>query len=213
MQELQSLDNLYLILFFLVPGFIVLFVRSQFVTGRRPTRSATFLSYLTVSLIYYALALPFIGLVLSAPTPGKGWPLAAWLAGWFALIIVGPAILGLVLGINIQKDLFRRVLQWIGLNPVHVVPTAWDWKFGGMTPQWVLVTLKDGTRFAGFCGSESFMSSDPAERDIYIERIYDVDDKNNWSSRREKGVLIAAGEIQTIEFWPYILEESTNGER
>ncbi len=31
-----------------------------------------------------------------------------------------------------------------------------------MSAQWVLVTLKDGTRFAGFCGSESFMSSDPA---------------------------------------------------
>ena len=32
----------------------------------------------------------------------------------------------------------------------------------GDDPQWVLVTLKDGTRFAGFCGTGSFMSSDPA---------------------------------------------------
>ena len=79
-----------------------------------------------------------------------------------------------------------------------------------MSSQWVLVTLKDGTRFAGFCGPESFMSSDPTERDIYIERIYDVDDQNNWSSRREKGVLITAGEIQTIEFWPHTSEESAN---
>lgn len=213
MQELPSIDNLYPVLLFLVPGFIVLFVRSQFVTGRSPSRSTTVLSYLIVSIIYYALALPFIGLVLSAPTPGKGWPLAAWLAGWFALIIAGPAILGLVLGVNIQKDLLRRVLQWIGLNPVHVVPTAWDWKFGGMTPQWVLVTLKDGTRFAGFCGSGSFMSSDPAERDIYIERIYDVDDENNWNPRGENGVLIFAGEIQTIEFWPDVEQEIANDER
>ena len=208
MQKLPSLDNLYLILLFLVPGFIVLFVRSQFVTGRSPDRSTTVLSYLIVSLIYYALALPFIGFVLSAETPSKGQVLA-----WFVLIVIGPAMLGLALGLNIQKDWFRRALQRCGLNPVHVVPTAWDWKFGGMTPQWVLVTLKDSTRFAGFCGSGSFMSSDPAERDIYIEQIYDVDDQKNWNPRGENGVLIAVGEIQTIEFWPDVEQETANDER
>ena len=79
-----------------------------------------------------------------------------------------------------------------------------------MTEQWVLVTLKDGTRFAGFCGDESFMSSDPSERDIYIQWTYDIDDQNNWSSRGENGVLIAAGEVQTIEFWPCNPQEDAN---
>lgn len=146
------------------------------------------------------MALPFVGSVLSIQEPGYEKALA-----WFALTFVGPAVLGLLLGVNIQKDLFRRVLQRCGLNPVHVIPTAWDWKFGVMKEQWVLVTLKDGTRFAGFCGNDSFMSSDPAERDIYIQWIYDIDDNNNWSQRGENGVLIAAGEISTIEFWPTIL--------
>ncbi len=198
MPDLRSLDNLYLILGFIVPGLIVLFIRSQFVTGRSPPHSAALLTYLTVSVIYYALALPFVDFVLSIHKPGYGKTLA-----WFALIIVGPAALGLLLGVNIQKDLFRRFLRWRGLNPVHVVPTAWDWKFGDMTDQWVLVTLKNGTRFGGFCGLDSFMSSDPAERDIYIQWIYDIDKGNKWSSRGENGVLITAGEVSTIEFWPY----------
>ena len=129
---------------------------------------------------------------------------------WFALILVGPAILGLLLGVNIQTDAFRRFLQWSRLNPVHVIPTAWEWKFRGMSEQWVLVTLKDGTRFAGFCGSGSFMSSDPVERDIYIERIYDIDDDDRWISRGEKGLLVAAGEVQTIEFWPPNSKEKAN---
>ncbi len=34
---------------------------------------------------------------------------------------------------------------------------------GRMQASWVLVTLKDGTRFAGFCGSASFISPDPQE--------------------------------------------------
>ena len=206
MEELQSVDRLYSILPFLIPGFIVLFVRSQFVTGPRPAHSTTVVSYLIISVIYYALAQLFIHFLPSTPALTEGWALA----GWLGLIVVGPVILGLGAGFNIQYDLLRRGLQWFGLNPVHVVPTAWDWKFGGMSPQWVLVTLKDGTRFAGFCGSESFMSSDPAERDIYIERIYNVDDDNNWNSRGENSVLIAAGEIQTIEFWPEVQQEIAN---
>ena len=205
MLDLKYPDDLYFILGFLVPGLIVLFVRSQFVTGRRPSHSAELLSYLTVSVIYYALALPFVDFVLSIHAPDYCKVLA-----WFTLIFIGPAALGLILGINAQKSLFRRVLQICRLNPVHVMPTAWDWKFGGMTDQWVLVTLKDGTRFAGFCGSDSFMSSDPAERDIYIQWIYDIDDKNRWSSRGENGVLIAAGEVRTIEFWLYTSKENAN---
>ena len=206
MPDLTSFENLYLILGFLVPGLVVLFVRSQFVTGRRPAHEAALLSYLTISVIYYALALPFVDFVLSIQEPSYFKVLA-----WFTLIFVGPTALGLLLGINIQKDVLRGCLQWCGLNPVHVMPTAWDWKFGGMTTQWVLVTLKDGTRFAGFCGPESFMSSDPSERDIYIQRIYDIDEQDKWSSRGEKGVLIVAGEIQTIEFWPANSKENTNG--
>ena len=205
MSDLKFLDNLYMILGFLVPGLIVIFVRSQFLTGRSPSHSEAFLSYLTVSVIYYALAFPFVDFVLSIHEPGYGKVLA-----WFSLIFIGPAMLGLLLGINIQKNLFRRVLHWFRLNPIHVMPTAWDWKFGNMTSQWVLVTLKDGTRFAGFCGPESFMSSDPTERDIYIQWIYNIDDQNNWTPRGENGVLIAAGEIRTIEFWPYTSQENAN---
>ena len=58
-----------------------------------------------------------------------------------------------------------------------------------MPPQWVLVTLKDGTRFAGYCGPQSFITSDPAERDMYIEQIYDLDADHQWVSVGKKEVL------------------------
>ena len=208
MSNLMFLDNIYLALLFFVPGLVVLFVRSQFVMGAKIPHSAAWLPYLAISVIYYALAFPLIEFVVAIDEPVYGKILA-----WFSLVFAGPAVLGLVLGINIQENLFRRLLQRCGLNPVHVIPTAWDWKFGNMTEQWVLVTLKDGTRFAGFCGSDSFMSSDPAERDIYIQQVYDVDDNDNWSSSGEKALLITADEVQTVEFWPYVLQESYDAKR
>ena len=208
MPDLDSLENIYLVLLFFVPGLVVLFVRSQFVTGAKFPHSAALLPYLAISVIYYAPAFPLIEFVVAIDEPIYGKILA-----WISLVFAGPAILGLVLGINIQTDLFRGLLQRCGLNPVHVIPTAWDWKFGNMTEQWVLVTLKDGTRFAGLCGSDSFMSSDPTERDIYIQQVYDVDDDDNWSSPGEKALLITADEVQTIEFWPYVLQENYDAKR
>ena len=208
MADLVFVEKIYLILLFFVPGLVVLFVRSQFVTGAKFPQSAALLPYLAISVIYYAPAFPLIEFVVAIDEPIYGKILA-----WISLVFAGPAILGLVLGINIQTDFFRRLLKRFGLNPVHVIPTAWDWKFGNMTEQWVLVTLKDGTRFAGFCGSESFMSSDPTERDIYIQQVYDVDDDDNWSSSGEKSLLITADEVQTIEFWPYVLQESYDVQR
>ena len=199
MSTLNSLLNYYVIIGILVPGLIILFVRSQFLTGRDLPRSSSILSYLAVSLIYYAIAFPLIEPIYSTLKPEYAKKMA-----WFALVFLGPAVLGLLLGISIQKDLLRRLLRWCCLNPVHPVPTAWDWKFGGMPEQWVLVTLKDATRFAGLCGADSFISSDPAERDIYIQMVYDLNDDDKWLSCGEKSVLIAGGEIKTVEFWPYV---------
>ena len=62
------------------------------------------------------------------------------------------------------------------------------------------------------------MSSDPEERDIYIQWVYDIDANDNWSlpskpdEACEKGVLIAAGEIQSVEFWTHTPQENENAQ-
>lgn len=199
-------ENFYSIIGVLVPGMIILFVRSQFVTGRlNPPHPI--LSYLAVSGVYYALVLLAVNPVPYLQGPGQGKRL-----GWFLLVFVLPVILGLLLGYDAQKQFLYRFFRWvgrpIGLNPVHGMPSAWDRKFGNMNEQWVLVTLNDGTRFGGFLGEDSFMSSDPNERDIYIQWVYDIDENNNWSSRGDNGILVVAGKIRTMEFWPYEPKET-----
>lgn len=204
MAELISNDNAYLILFFLVPGLVVLYVRAQFLTGWHPLQPTAVLSYFTISAIYYALALPLVNFVLPISLESGS------LLAWFTLVFIGPAALGLFLGVAVQKNWAFRALQWLRLNPVHPVPTAWDWKFGKMESQWVLVTLQDGTQFGGYFDSESFASSDPSERDIYIQWVCDIDSEDKWHPRNDKSVLIASDQVQTIEFWSNKTRENTS---
>ena len=208
---MTSLGTPYLI-GLIVPGLIALFIRSQFVTGWRPSRRDNVLSYITISIIYYSLVLPLVDLAL----PEKAEHSILVLV-WFCVVFIGPAALGLLLGVNIQKDLCRRVFRKCGLNLVHVMPTAWDWRFGTLAgEQWVLVNLTDGTCLAGFLGPDSFASSgDLGERDIYIQETYDIDENDNWvphNPHGESGVLVSSGNIKTIEFWPCNPQESENAQ-
>lgn len=204
MPNIKSLDTVYLVLTFLVPGLVATFVRAQFITGRVPSHAEAALTYLTLSLIYYALALPIVGHSIPNQISESITTFA-----WVVLIFVGPALFGLLLGLNAQKEWLRKILRRMGLYPVHVVPAAWDWKFGNMKEEWVLVVLKNGTRWAGFCGQASFTSSDPKERDVYVEKVYELDKDDLWQPR-ESSVLITAGEISTIEFWPYRPQETAH---
>ena len=161
MDGILSLENLSIVMAFVVPGFIALSVRSQFFTGIAAfDPRERLLSYVAISVVYGTLVLRLVG------------PAQILNSTWIFLLVlfIGPVFLGVILGINIQNDFFRRVLSSLGLFTVHPVPTAWDWKFGrSLKEQWVLATLKNGVSFAGLYGRESFAAFSPEERDLYIQ--------------------------------------------
>lgn len=190
-------ETLPLFLVFTVPGIIALYFRAQFIAGRLPSAAEGAISYITLSLAYHAIAYPIAHPLY---TSGKidGW---AGL-GWFVLIFVGPTLLGILLGLNIRKGWTKKLVNRFGLHTIHPVDCAWDWRFGHCPECWVIVTLKDGTKWYGYMGTNSFMSSDPAERDIFIEHVYDFSAEGKPWAARNTGVWIAHGEIQSLEFLP-----------
>jgi hypothetical protein len=199
MPDLKSTESIYLVVAFIIPGLIIVFFRSQFLTGRSSAQSDSLLTYLSISILYYGLVLPFGALdSLKAEKYSLRWEIT-----WGLLVFVGPAVIGVLLGLNARFELVRRLLSRLRFNPVHGIPSAWDWKFGRMKPQYVLVILTDGTRFAGYMTVPfSFASSDPLERDLYLGWTYTLDDEDQWIPSPGREVLIAAGSIRTIEFFP-----------
>lgn len=195
MGDILKPETLALFLIFSVPGIIALYFRAQFLAGRLPTASEGAVSYITVSLAYHAIAYPIARSIYESGSL-EGW---LW-TGWLALIFIGPAILGILLGLNIRKGWTKKLVNRFGINTIHPVNCAWDWRFGHCPECWVIVTLKDDTKWYGYMGANSFMSSDPAERDIYIEYVYEFTaDGQPWAARNTS-VWIGHGEIQTLEF-------------
>lgn len=184
------------LLAYLIPGFIALYVRSQFVTTPHLQDNERLLSYLTISVIYNVIFIRYF------PEAIEG----LWFGtSFFLVFFVGPIIVGALLGINIQKDFVRGLLGKAKLSTIHPIPTAWDWKFTSLTgEQWVLVNLKNGAVIRGLWASDSFASSDPINRDLYIQWIYDIDEEGKWFPLGNRGILINTDEISTIEFWPYV---------
>ncbi|WP_425335351.1 DUF6338 family protein [Rhodoblastus acidophilus] len=98
------------------------------------------------------------------------------------------------------------------MHTVHPLSAAWDWRFHNTPEHWVLVKLKNDTTWAGYLGKDSFISSDPLQRDLYIQQVFEIGDDNAWT-QKNSGVLINAGEISTIEFWPILQQAECLDER
>ena len=195
MPDMKSLENIELVIFFLVPGAVILFVRSQLSTGRLPPIAEATLSYFILSLIYVAMAYAPLRAAIAAAPNGFVRTLL-----WLGFAVLLPAAFGLLLGLAVQRDWFYRLAHRVGIQPVHAAPTAWDWIFQRATPKWVVVVLKDGTIFRGWMGRDAFMSSQPDERDLYISRIYEAGEDGVWKPMGNTGLYVAHGEIRTIEF-------------
>src|SRR3546814_764891 len=124
---LDSASTLFLLLAFAVPGLVIEFVRSQFITGRVHKGPEKLLHYLTLSAVNYAVFSWAIYLAITSDYLARHDGLAA--LTWLLVILVGPAFLGVLSGYNTQRGWLRRLFQHAGLQPVHVMPTAWDWQF------------------------------------------------------------------------------------
>jgi Family of unknown function (DUF6338) len=90
---LKAPESLYIILFLVVPGLVIVYVRSRFISGRTPSHTENVLGYLVLSLLYYSIILPFIEQAFNVREP---WVARA--AGWIVLTLVGPALFGLLPG-------------------------------------------------------------------------------------------------------------------
>lgn len=166
---LEIVNSVFLVIVFLVPGFVFRSVEGQFIyLDKRLEWQKFALGLLTRSTFVYSCFSPFIL---------QGWE-ERWHETYFGLaaafLFAIPAAMGFLIGVIRQKKLIPDLIRKMRLDTFekHHIPTAWDYLFSEVGPTWVIVTLKDGTKYRGFFGPDSYVSSDPDERDLYISHAF-----------------------------------------
>ena len=192
-------SGLFLITAFVVPGFIIYYIRSKFTTGRMERANRILIELIALGAINFALWSWLLVIWITFDEANT----TTWLSVLTSLLVVvlSPIALGILAGYDTQHGWSERAFRRIGLHPVHPVPAAWDYVFPRIDrANWILITFHDGSFVGGFFGPKSFASSDPAERDIYIEQVFNVKEDGNWEMGPSgKGILIKDQDIAYIE--------------
>lgn len=193
----ESMDVVFYTCIFLLPGFVVNSVMEYLVVPHKHIETKYIFSCLLYSIVSCAILSGLYKLVFTSLQENT-------FLYWGCLVfisVIGSALIAVIIGVARQKNFIKKILEKIGINVTHRTPTAWDYFFSKQESCWVIVTLKSGKIIYGKYGENSFSSSDPDERDLYIEKTYEVDNQMNWSGdESNKGILVSKEEIETIEF-------------
>lgn len=187
-------DKIKALLAVLAPGFLILWVRQWFIAGPPPALKDRVLAYAGVSTVYYAISVPTFAFVV------KQWGWLPWIADAIQYAVF-PLLIGAALSFSAANDWIGNGLRRLGLSPNHHSPTAWDYAFSRLRGEvYVIASLTDGSKVYGRYGPASFASSSSTERDLLIEEVWEVDDKNRWTKPAEaKAILLCGKDIRAVE--------------
>lgn len=194
-EKLPNPDQFSSFVTLVIPGIIILAIRTRVIRGTLPPLKDQIAAYAVVAVCYLALATP----VFHA---SSGPALPPWL--WSLLLNVGlPAAIGLVLAYAHQWGVTYAIANALRLRLIHHVPTAWDYAFENVaSDSHVLVHLKDGLQIPGQLGRGSFVSSSVTERDILLSSVWEIDSSGAWTEASPaRSLLICAGDIRWIEIF------------
>lgn len=214
-----TVEALFILLVFVMPGFITVRARQLLVPTVEKTDALQItLQSLTVGLLYLPLwlaagpaLLPFRASLIAAAAAGSLYlSRRFWvdLGVFLFLSVLLPSLFGVLWAVaswnDWQQKLARRVYPWLRIPvPVSGVgESLWDrlWLNRQRRP-WLTVYMKDGRIYVGQ-GMEFSLSPQP--RELFLganTRLYD----KNWKLKRDlsrargEGVWIPVSEVSSIE--------------
>ena len=194
--SILELDRIIIYLLFFIPGFISLKVYDLMVPREYRDFSRSLFEAIGYSALNYAVLLPLILLIHSGdfPTEHPAW----YLFALFPILVIFPVL---------WPILFYRIsTSRIGSRfIVHPMRKPWDYVFGKRQAYWVIVHLRDGRKIGGRFDRRSFASSYPADEQIYIEEVWQLDEDGKFQSdgqvERSQGILILRDDILAVEFF------------
>ena len=85
----------------------------------------------------------------------------------------------------------------------HPIAKPWDFVFGNDQSYWTIIEFIDGNKIGGMYDTKSFASSFPANEQIYLEELWEIDDNDGFIKpiKRSHGVIVSSKDIKSIRFY------------
>jgi Family of unknown function (DUF6338) len=189
-----SIENLPLIMIFLVPGFIAIKIYELLVPTRPRDYANQILEIITYSMVNLGV-MSWAILLLHSKHFAENHPIW-YLIGLFGVVVLSSAMLAIAV-FKIRVSRFAN--RWMQ----HPIPRSWDYFFMQKRRCWVLFHLRNGTKIGGFYGENSYASSYPDEQDVYVEEVWRVDNTGRFIERvdRSTGMVIQYKDCELMEFF------------
>lgn len=210
--SLLTPDSFEFLARFVLAGYVVILVRSAFVLGLRPKPAELLLEAILFSIIVQALLVVIIAPLLTwGFNLNSGVQIAPELQLFLEVGIL-PACLGLFLGWFLRSGIRNLLLRRLAMPIVHPVRRAHDFAFGNDRSEGLVeITFADGQKIAGWFGNKSLAASDDQRTDLYLERVYLINDQGDWmEASPERSALIKLADVRYIEFLDTV-EENDDG--
>jgi hypothetical protein len=189
-----SVSNVIYFMAFVVPGFISMQVYSQIRPQRRRDLKDSVLEAITFGAINFVLLFFVIRWVVD-PTNFQQQPFVVWLVA-LGIFLVLPSLTPWLL-VGVQTALEKSNLF---LAPA---PTAWDHYFNQRRSCWIIVHFSEVRRIGGRFSTRSFASSYPDPGHLYIEELWELDEKGGFVRKQPQscGILLKPTDYQLVEFF------------
>lgn len=189
-----TIDNIILLTIFFVPGFVYLKTYRLFIAEVKTDFSKDFYEAIGFSLLN-SIVFSYPLYLIHSKTLINNHPFVYFLVLGFIIILI-PILCALIFHKISCKKWFSKFL----INPTK---SAWDSFFSKRECYYVIVTLKNGRKIGGKYGLNSFSSTYPNPKEIYLEEVWSLNKDNGFDEKvkQTEGILISENEISTIEFF------------
>ncbi|HBI7094621.1 DUF6338 family protein [Clostridium perfringens] len=192
-----TLENIALLIIWIMPGFISIKVWSMLVASTRKKASEIIIECIISS--FFNIIVYQVGLLVLADN--------IYIEGtWFvACILILPVIWPIMLKKIMDKNFIKNKI-------IDPVPKAWDKLFQRGEDMYLIIHMNDGKKIGGYYGKKSYASSYPEMEDIYIEEVWELEIERDEENDTEelalknkidgsKGAWVSKNDFKYIEFF------------
>lgn len=185
-------NEFILFIAFVIPGMIAIKTYSLVTPSGYTETSKQIIDAITYSCFNYAVLLWPIYKIetgdIKTIHPDK------YVLFYMCVLFVVPAMLAILWRYIRECDFIQKFVP-------HPTTKPWDHVFSKRQTYWMIVTLKNGNKIAGKYGSASFVSSYPAEEQIYLEEEWVLNEDEGFDRMVEQtaGIIIMPSEIALVE--------------